>query len=103
MTIMANDQTLGAVIREARESAPLTQAMLANHAGISPQYLNDIERDRRTPSEPVANALALALGLEMEWLSYLCGRFPGWLMHPDATRASIVAGFAAFRGEEQSR
>ncbi|MDR4485259.1 MAG: helix-turn-helix transcriptional regulator [Nitrospirales bacterium] len=44
---------------------------------ISPQYLNDIEHDRRSPSsDRMVKQFAEALEIDADWLYYLAGRFP---------------------------
>ena len=43
---------------------------------ITPQYLNDIEFDRRTPSEVVTRQLAKALSLEPDRLMFIAGSLP---------------------------
>lgn len=41
---------------------------------ISPQYLNDIEHDRRLPSEQIISQLAKALGINADLLRLLAGQ-----------------------------
>lgn len=75
-------QSLGQVVREARLAKKLTQRELAERVKkedgtpITPQYLNDIEFDRRTPSEFVARTLAKALDLDPDFLIVLAGFIP---------------------------
>ncbi len=76
------DQTLGAIVREARTKAGKTQRQLADQVkkddgqSITPQYLNDIEFDRRTPSEFVTLQLAKALNLRPDRLMFIAGSLP---------------------------
>ena len=62
-------QTLGQMIRQARQQQGLSlrQAALQISRGdgttISPQYLHDLERDRRRPSLDILHALARGLAL----------------------------------------
>jgi transcriptional regulator with XRE-family HTH domain len=76
------DQTFGAIVREARIKAGKTQRQLAelvkkeNGNPITPQYLNDIEFDRRTPSEFVTRQIAKALSLDPDRLMYIAGSLP---------------------------
>lgn len=76
------DQTFGAIVREARLKAGKTQRQLADLVkkedgnAITPQYLNDIEFDRRTPSEFVTRQIAKALGLEPDRLMFIGGSLP---------------------------
>jgi transcriptional regulator with XRE-family HTH domain len=76
------DQTFGTIVREARVKAGKTQRQLAEHVRkedgtpITPQYLNDIEFDRRTPSEFVIRQIANALLLDADRLIYIAGSLP---------------------------
>jgi transcriptional regulator with XRE-family HTH domain len=57
-------QTLGQVLREARQTQGLslrqTAVQVHHRAGqsLSPQYLSNLEQDRRSPSLPLLSALA---------------------------------------------
>mgnify|MGYP001618326980 CR=1 FL=1 len=76
--------TLGAVIAKARkdDSRNWTLQELAEKVkkkdgtSVTPQYLNDIEHDRRTPSEEVIAALARALDLDGDMLRLFAGQQP---------------------------
>lgn len=77
-------QSLGQLIAQARKRRGFSQKELASRIQredgkpISPQYLNDIERDRRTPGEHVLVELAGELGLDsnLDWMHYLIGKWP---------------------------
>lgn len=77
-------QSLGQLISQARKKRQLSQKQLAalihreDGNPISPQYLNDIERDRRTPGDHVLEQLASVLGLDssLDWMYYLVGKWP---------------------------
>lgn len=71
---MANSESLGDVLREARGRADLSLRDLAKKLGITPSYISDIENDRRVPSEEVLGQLAGALGLELDELMAKAGR-----------------------------
>ena len=58
-------QTMGAVIRRARQERSLTLKALAEEAGLSLVYLGEIERGKKYPSAPVLERLAAALELEL--------------------------------------
>jgi transcriptional regulator with XRE-family HTH domain len=58
-------QTMGAVIRRARQERSRTLKALAAQAGLSVVYLGEIERGKKYPSAPVLERLAAALGLEL--------------------------------------
>jgi transcriptional regulator with XRE-family HTH domain len=76
------DQTFGTIVREARTKAGKTQRQLAelvkkeDSSPITPQYLNDIEFDRRTPSEFVTRQIAKVLNLDPDRLMYIGGSLP---------------------------
>ncbi len=55
-------QELGRAIRSRRQAAGLTQRVVATGAGITVQYLSDIERGRRLPSLDVLARVAFNLG-----------------------------------------
>jgi XRE family transcriptional regulator, fatty acid utilization regulator len=60
---------VGAQVRRAREERGLTQAALARLAGISPSYLNQIERDQRPLTVPVLLRLNATIGFDAHALS----------------------------------
>ena len=64
---------------------------------ISPQYLNDIEHNRRIPAELVIEGLAKALGLTNDDLFHLAGKLPPDLAARNASPAVIEAAYKAFR------
>lgn len=72
--------TFGQIISEARKKAGISQKELAakttkeDGSPISPQYLNDIEWDRRSPtSEFLINQFAKHLNLSKEYLMLAAG------------------------------
>jgi transcriptional regulator with XRE-family HTH domain len=56
-------EVLGARIRELRRRRELTLAQTANRAGISPQYLSEVERGLKDPSSEIVAAIAGALDI----------------------------------------
>ena len=60
---------MGERLRVLRRVRALTQSSLARLAGISRQYLSDIERSAVEPSAEVLAAIATALGICVEELS----------------------------------
>ena len=56
-------EVLGAELREQRRRRGLTLVQTANRAGISPQYLSEIERGLKDPSSEILAAIAGALDL----------------------------------------
>lgn len=61
--------TLGERIRDAREARGLTQADLAERAGVAQAYLSYLEQDQREPSLSIAARLARELGIALEELA----------------------------------
>ena len=97
---MADDSmTLGQKISAARQKRHWSQRQLAelvtreDGAPISPQYLNDIERDRRVPPDYLLQRFAKVLGLDADHLTFLAGRIPQFM----AKRLSVESAFVAFR------
>jgi transcriptional regulator with XRE-family HTH domain len=55
-------EVLGSRLRSLRADRSETLAQTAERAGISPQYLSEVERGRKEPSSEMIAALAGALG-----------------------------------------
>jgi transcriptional regulator with XRE-family HTH domain len=75
--------TFGQAVAEARRKKQLSQKQLAgvilkeDGNPISPQYLNDIERDRRNPpGEHFINQFARVLGVPEEYFYFLANEIP---------------------------
>ena len=58
-------EAVGHELREERRTAGRTLADVAHQAGVSTQYLSEIERGRKEPSSEVLGAVAGALGLRL--------------------------------------
>ncbi|GAA1055162.1 hypothetical protein GCM10017608_20140 [Agromyces luteolus] len=56
---------LGAVLRDERLDQERILTEVARTAGVSPQYLSEVERGRKEASSEVLGAVADALGLEL--------------------------------------
>ncbi|HET9648268.1 MAG TPA: helix-turn-helix transcriptional regulator [Microlunatus sp.] len=56
---------VGRRLREERRHRGETQSVVAGRAGISVQYLSELERGRKEPSSEVLAAAAAALGLTL--------------------------------------
>lgn len=97
--------TFGQAIARARKVKELSQKELAamvvkdeDGGAISPQYLNDIEHDRRSPtSDHLIKQFAKVLGEDEGYLFVLAGKIPDDLRRKATNRDQIVAGFANFR------
>jgi transcriptional regulator with XRE-family HTH domain len=70
------------VLREQRHRREQTLAAVAERAGISVQYLSEVERGRKEPSSEVLGAVAGALDLTLVDLTRLVLR---WLTPVDLT------------------
>lgn len=67
-------ESLGGIIRSAREESGATLRMVAKDLRVTPPYLSDIERNRRIPSEVVLARLSVYLGLDFNMLMQRAGR-----------------------------
>jgi transcriptional regulator with XRE-family HTH domain len=96
--------TFGQVIREARQRAGLSQRALAaqvrreDGVSLSPQYLNDLEWDRRNPpGHHLLRQFAAALDLPYDYLAFVTGCLPDDLLDGDVEPEVVVAAFTALR------
>lgn len=102
---MVGAKTLGKVISDARKAKDMNQKELASAVvredgvPISPQYLNDIEHDRRVPSADIAQQLASVLGLHPDYLLYLARRWPEDLPESASNPERFEKAMMAFRKE----
>src|SRR5438132_3977046 len=96
----------GQIIADARKKVGLSQKELAERIKkedgepISPQYLNDIERDRRNPpSEYLIAQFAKELKLSKNYLMAAAGTLPDELrqMVNDSDPQDVERAFQAFR------
>jgi len=99
------EMTFGRAIATARKAKGLSQKELAaliikdeGGGAISPQYLNDIEHDRRSPtSDHLIKQFAKVLGEDEGYLFVLAGRIPDDIRKKAKDRGQIVKSFANFR------
>lgn len=68
--------TFSTYIKLARERKGLYQKDVALQVQITAQYLNDLERGRREPSDAVLCHLADTLGFDTDFAYYLVGKLP---------------------------
>ena len=99
-----NKKTFGSVISSARKKKKLNQKQLAEKIiredgdPISPQYLNDIEHDRRSPSsDHIVKQFSKALGVKADYLHYLNGKFPEAERKRKLTPQQFEKAIVAFR------
>ena len=64
-------EVVGARLRHLRRRRALTLAETARRAGISPQYLSEVERGRKDPSSEVLAAISGALGADLVEVTHL--------------------------------
>ncbi len=67
-------KTLGDLVRQARVAKELSLRALASQVDCAPSYLNDIEYNRRIPSEDVLRRIAVELNLDVDLLLAMAGR-----------------------------
>jgi transcriptional regulator with XRE-family HTH domain len=65
---VAEDRSLGDIIRRQRELNALSMRQFAQMVGISNPYLSQIERGLRDPSEKVVDAIAQSLQMSADAL-----------------------------------
>jgi transcriptional regulator with XRE-family HTH domain len=101
----ADDLTFGRAISKARKALGMRQKDLAarvakedGSGAISPQYLNDIEHDRRSPSSGhLIRQFAGILDIPVDYLFALAGRLPDDLRPEHHDAATVVRAFADLR------
>jgi len=97
--------TFGQAISKARKGLGLSQKELASKVkkeddggSISPQYLNDIEHDRRNPtSDHLIRQFANLLNVDEGFLFVLAGKIPDEMRRNATDQQTIVEAFANFR------
>jgi transcriptional regulator with XRE-family HTH domain len=96
--------SFGRTLADARRQAGLSQRELAarilkdDGEPISPQYLNDLERDRRNPPSPtLLKQFATVLNLPTDYLDFLAGQLPDDLRTGNYAPEDVAAAFHAFR------
>ena len=101
---MINKKTFGNIVSSFRKKKNLSQKELAQKImredgdPISPQYLNDIEHDRRSPSsDHIIKQFSKALGVKADYLHYLNGRFPEPERKRKLTSLEFERAIIAFR------
>jgi transcriptional regulator with XRE-family HTH domain len=95
--------TFGQAISEARKKKRLSQKQLAaiilkeDGAPISPQYLNDIERDRRNPpGEYLLSQFAKVLAVPEEYFYFLANSIPPKYRNTPDSPLQVREAFKAF-------
>jgi len=98
--------TFGQYIAKRRKELGLSQKELTKEirkeggSTISPQYLNDIERDRRNPpGDFLLRQFARALSVSEDFLSYLAEGLPSDVKGLSDDPERVAKAFRAFRNE----
>ena len=96
--------TFGQTIAKTRKARGVSQRELAlqivkeDGMPISPQYLNDIERDRRNPpGDHLLKQFAKSLDLDDDYLYFLAGKFPADMRSAPRNPKQVAEAFKAFR------
>jgi transcriptional regulator with XRE-family HTH domain len=102
--------TFGRTLTDARRKAGLSQRELAarilkeDGEPISPQYLNDLERDRRNPpARYLLKQLSEVLQLPEDYLDFMAGQLPEDLRAGSYAPEEVQAAFVAFRRSLRGR
>ena len=61
-----NKKEVAERIRTLRESKKMTQNALANQAGVSPTYINQLERGEKSPTVEYLGHICWGLGITLE-------------------------------------
>ena len=101
----AGGMTFGRAISKARKALGMSQKELAARVvkeegggAISPQYLNDIEHDRRSPSSGhLIRQFSGILDIPEDYLFALAGHLPDDLRTDARDQDKVVQAFANFR------
>lgn len=96
--------TFGRAIADARKKANLSLRELADQikkedgSPISPQYLNDLEHDRRNiPADFMLQQFAQILDIPIEILYYYAGEIPSELRGMQVDQGQVIEAYKAFR------
>jgi transcriptional regulator with XRE-family HTH domain len=103
---MPTPATFGRAVSEGRRAKGLSQKELASRIlkedgqPITPQYLNDIEHDRRSPSsDHMVRQFADVLDQNADYLSWLVGKLPSDVRRDNLQPEQVERAFQAFRRE----
>jgi transcriptional regulator with XRE-family HTH domain len=119
LNTVADDRSLGDIIRRQRELNALSMRQFAQMVGISNPYLSQIERGLRDPSEKVVGAIAESLQMSADALYEQAGvatasdEAGGGSAVVDAIRAdpalsgrqqrALIEVYEAFTGQKRRR
>lgn len=84
-----NNNSLGSEVLSAITQQGCTSKEVAEAIGITPQYLCDITKNRRTPSDKMLEKLIEHLHLNRNYAYYLVNRYPPELRNKDISLPSL--------------
>ena len=100
--------TFAKMIADARKQKGMSQKDLTarivkeDGTSISPQYLNDLEHNRRNPPGPqMLKQFADVLGLDYDVLFFAAGQYPEDVQGEPHSPERVQAAFQAFRRERR--
>lgn len=98
----------GRLIARKRRDKEMSQTELAGKikkedgGTISPQYLNDIEHGRRSPSsDDILEQLAAVLEINPDYLKFLAGKFPTDITLMKFSQEEVIPLIEAFRNSSK--
>jgi transcriptional regulator with XRE-family HTH domain len=100
---MQRPPTLGTELAAARKREGKSLREMAarilkdDGTSITPQYLNDLELNHRTPSPTVLDQLAKVYGFDSDYLYHLAGTLPKDIQSRGASQHEVVEAYRAFR------
>ncbi|MBN2500057.1 MAG: helix-turn-helix transcriptional regulator [Anaerolineales bacterium] len=89
---------LGQYIINKRKEQGINQKDLAEKMDISPQYLNDIEHNRRNPqTKELLEKFSQHLDIDLDYLQYLAGIIPEDIQEMKLPEDKVIEIMKAFR------
>lgn len=90
--------TLGRLIYIERRRRELSQKDAAALLGVSAQYLNDIEQDKRQPTKPeTLQTIADTFQVPLDVVYFTVGKLPPDIVPDEYTADQILRAFGAMR------
>jgi transcriptional regulator with XRE-family HTH domain len=101
LNTVAEDRSLGDIIRRQRELNALSMRQFAQMVGISNPYLSQIERGLRDPSEKVLDAIAQSLQMSADALYEQAGVTPEGEDDGDSAVIEAIRADPALTGRQR--
>ena len=93
---------IGKRLKNLRADLGITQEQLAKEIGVSGNYISEIEKEKKSPSEPIYIAIEFKFGLNGAWLKkgtgekYVQEKFP-----PTKKEAEFIQSFREMPEEDK--